>query len=584
MSNIEEMEFTTDKTMVMHYVKSQAGTLAKALLESVQNSFDAGATRIYIDLNSNWFSITDDGEGISTRESILAVFNTFGFDHSQHQRKLGQFGLGRAAIWNWASTKWFTHNFMLDVNIRERGLKWHLTSDMPNHHGLKIEGTFYEPQSAVVLTDTIRDLSKFCRYLSMPVYVNGERINRAPEDQRWTHESDSFYLSLTEGHNLAVYNQGIYVCDIYAGSAGAGGTLVSKVGHPVAVNMTRNDVVRSNCAVWKAAAEVIKTHTRERNANPKARVTDADRDFLANQLADPDDGEAFEQAIFTLSTGRHITLQRLLALLKAGASLSRSERGSQMAERLYRDGRVIPLADMTLARFNAPDVASFARELLSRCNASHAVSSRARLNAWTWPLKALANAETFEDIKKCPGYTMLEASTVPDKELTKPQLTAVRCIRNMAHAVRAAMYESTNDSSYMKHREIVIGRSESALAYTDGATYVALVDTFVSKCMQQGLSGFLTIAQVLVHEHLHSQDSKGSHIHDLEFYEEFHDITIHQGHILTAIAASAYKRWCAEQTRMSRKRAADLDMVNNDKSYPVDPLAASTSDPLLQAA
>src|SRR5690606_15477247 len=120
--SIENRQFSVAPSIIKHLIKSQAGSLGKAILECVQNSIDAGASRVDITLTTDTVRIVDDGHGLRSRDEVLACFEVFGFDHSEHEREFGRFGLGRGQLWAWASTHWRTHAFDLDVDVRERGL------------------------------------------------------------------------------------------------------------------------------------------------------------------------------------------------------------------------------------------------------------------------------------------------------------------------------------------------------------------------------------------------------------------------------------------------------------------------------
>ncbi len=74
-------------------------------------------------------------------------------------------------------------------------------------------------------------------------------------------------------------------------------------------------------------------------------------------------------------------------------------------------------------------------------------------------------------------------------------------------------------------RKIVVGTSASALAWTDGATYIALE----RRLLRRGIASFeglSEMASVLVHEYLHMSDDTGSHQHDSDFMQRFHDISV----------------------------------------------------------
>lgn len=557
---MEQHEFDADKGVIIHFIQSQAGTLAKGFLESVMNAADARASKITFEIDGDGYRIIDDGEGLPTRDLILEVFNRFGFDHTNHQRQWGRFGLGRAQNWNWAREQWRTHNFMLDVDVRERGLKWNLHKDCEHQPGLVITGSFYEPMSAIEQADTIRELTRLCKYIAMEVVINGEQVNRAPQTQKWTEETEAYYLQVSDGNYLHVYNMGVHVCDIYAGTAGAGGTVVTKPGHPLTLNVARNDIMRNTCKVWPVISQRLRELARERAAKPEPtrRTSDADRDFMAQRTADPNDATAFEGAMFSLSTGRHITLQRINTLCRSGAVLTKAERGNPIAERLYREGTVIPFTEQTFERFGVSDAAGFKSELLRRLRA-HVATQESVRRFWSNPYRWIEEALVHNKLEDCPGFAMLQSSVIPDHELSKADKRALSAIRQMAWDAAKAVEAEVGKE--VVERQIVMGLSSHAEAYTDGSTYIAVVDTFVKKCLRDGLSGFHQLANVLVHEYLHNTEDSGSHTHDAEFFETFHEVMVRQGARVAGTAAKAYEAWAKAEKRLSRKRAKELDVV-----------------------
>lgn len=67
----------------------------KALAEFVDNSIDAGASKIVIDVSGKTLTITDDGDGV---EDILAMFK-IGYHKKSRKCKLGRYGIGAKDAW-----------------------------------------------------------------------------------------------------------------------------------------------------------------------------------------------------------------------------------------------------------------------------------------------------------------------------------------------------------------------------------------------------------------------------------------------------------------------------------------------------
>lgn len=72
-------------------------------------------------------------------------------------------------------------------------------------------------------------------------------------------------------------------------------------------------------------------------------------------------------------------------------------------------------------------------------------------------------------------------------------------------------------------RKVLAGKSDVALGWTDGKTYIAIDQTL----LRDVLKGKYTISflvSLMVHEHSHDEPDQGGHIHSMEFYTRFHDL------------------------------------------------------------
>ena len=155
--------FSVDPAIIYSLISAQAGTLAKALLECIMNSVDAGASEVTITFDQTTLRVTDNGRGFTKVEEIEKYFEVFGFPHEndalQSQRVYGQFGIGRAQLWTFASTVWRTAQFQMDVDIKNRGLEYERRDNCEPVPGVTIEGRFYEPLSARDVLVTEKELA-----------------------------------------------------------------------------------------------------------------------------------------------------------------------------------------------------------------------------------------------------------------------------------------------------------------------------------------------------------------------------------------------------------------------------------------
>ena len=119
---VQKREFRLDKHAITTFIQAQAGSLEKALLEAVANAIDAGASKVEVNVSPTHVSIIDDGRGFVSVEEIDKFFDTFGFDHSQLDRKVGRFGVGRGQLFHFGKNLWTTHGHTMKQPGRLRPL------------------------------------------------------------------------------------------------------------------------------------------------------------------------------------------------------------------------------------------------------------------------------------------------------------------------------------------------------------------------------------------------------------------------------------------------------------------------------
>lgn len=580
--SVEQRKFSVSPSIITHLIKAQAGSLGKAASEAVMNGIDAGATRIDITVSSTRMVIADDGVGMQTREEIEQCFEVFGWDHADVSRQFGKFGLGRGQLWNFASTIWRTGTFALDVDVRERGLDWRMVSALEPVAGLTIEATFYEAMTAVELFDFERELATIVKYSAVPIYLNGKAISKDPATcGGWTAETEDAYIKVAEGGYLTVYNQGLFVSRSYAGQSGISGVICTKRGRNLELNMARNDVLRASCPIWKRLNAVCtKLALDLLGKQRKKRMTDADRDFLAQASADPGKTDLLDQPIFTLCNNKHVAFKRLMADCFGwdAMPLTVAESGSRMGERLITDGSALVLSERTLARFGVDTVRALVDLLAQRMNDSHSREWNTQGDNLSYRLHQ-GSITVHERIEQCPGWRQLNASKITADKLSRTQKHFLAAVSTMFHGIAAAFRAARQRP--IARREVIVGIAEGVDAYTDGASYIAFTDVTVDEVARQGLDGWIRVAQLLVHEYLHDSDDSGSHTHDGEFYEAFHDIVLDGSSRIVGAAGAAFRIFAGRQEKLTRQAAKDIDRLAKNPAADAAasfPRAASNSE------
>lgn len=235
------------------FIKAQAGSLGKALSESVMNSIDAFASTVEITLSEHGFCIEDDGQGFKSREEISNWFETIGFPHDEgNHRVFGKFGMGRAQQWAYASTVWQSNQFTMTVDVRKTGLDYQLVEAAEKVNGTRITGTFYSMLSPADVVRVQRELGQLLRYAPVLVTLNGKAVNSSPLSEKWDIETDEAYMRFdARGNTLTVYNNGVLVAHFPRYRFSQAGVIVTKPAGVLELNVARNEILEAECPVWR---------------------------------------------------------------------------------------------------------------------------------------------------------------------------------------------------------------------------------------------------------------------------------------------------------------------------------------------
>jgi hypothetical protein len=107
------------ETHMMRSVMSQNHPWWKALAELVDNSFDAGATAITIECDSNTVSVSDNGCGVADISALLTLGKHVGHKKTQ----LGIFGIG-------TKDAWLSCSDVMEVITVHNGVRYHGVFDI----------------------------------------------------------------------------------------------------------------------------------------------------------------------------------------------------------------------------------------------------------------------------------------------------------------------------------------------------------------------------------------------------------------------------------------------------------------------
>ena len=576
----ETRRFGMHQNLLYDVILRQAGTLQKAILEGVMNAIDAGATSCEVELDTHRFVVSDNGHGFQSRAEIENFFEMFGTPHEEGDATYGRFRMGRGQMMAFGRNTWRSRSFEMRVDIKKKGLDYELVEHDEDFGGTRIEADLYDPIAPSDLERIKSELRNFVAWAQIPVVLNGEQISKLPSEGKWTFEDEHAYYALSsERTQLAVYNLGVLVNSFWSGRFGIGGTIVSK--KQLEVNFARNDV-QSVCPVFRKISDRIKKEAGT-SAAKKTKLTDAERDMLVRQFlsGELDISTAAKLRAITDVTGRSWPIDKLTQLgHKFSNRLVVGERGDQMIETAQRRGIAFSIDEATLERFGASDGKAFIKRVAD-C-ARHIKQNGAQSNDWNARSKiALLSRDLENDTVVVQREDLREFVSdshiaLENNEITpefKLMLAAIsRGYSQLLVALNRAKYEDRR----FEHRDIRLGRSESALGWTDGKQTI-WIDLEHARLMRRGYRGAYQIASTLLHEMLHEGPDTGTHQHDHAFYQAYHDMSSLPEDPL-GLAAERMVETFISRLRQHKKKVSKTLLKLDDTDHALDTLRADIED------
>mgnify|MGYP003113265433 CR=1 FL=1 len=510
------LEFKQHPNHLRNTVLRQAGTLWKAILEGVMNSVDAGATHCYITLDKDMVTIRDDGRGFQSREEIADFFQTFGTPHEDSDATYGEFRMGRGQIMAFGVNTWHTNNYVMDVDIRDKGMTFDLEEVAENFPGCNIVMHLYDKMLISQLAEAERELEKFVKYVNIPVYLNEKRISQSPEDKKWDHVTDEAYIKLKSTGSLSIYNLGVFVTDLNSFDYGVGGEVVSR--NRLKLNFARNDVMRrghEKCLEWAKIEPLLKAKATEKNLKT-TRLNDTGRSALIRsmrfgEVADQDRLDLDGKKVFTDVRGRHWSCNGVRNKFWRIKEFTVAPRGSKVGERIHEMGHVFVFASKT-----AEDLGCFGEEDYKTKMLGELLDCMRNTNSHGLSAVSWLDDVKYVSLESLKGNFDEKFEFLTDKQLTERQRVLLAILNNCQTSINA-----------LSDRVIVLGESDVATAWTDGCTYIALNVNFVKSLLERhnfDVKLFVNLGLVLAHEFCHDALDRDTHTHDIEFMDKYNQL------------------------------------------------------------
>ena len=543
-ATVQSRRLTIHPAMIFDVISRQAGSLSKALLEGVMNCVDAGSTRCDITLSESEYTIRDDGKGFRDQDEIISFFETFGTPHTEGDAVFGRYRMGRGQGFSFGVNRWKTGCFDMCVDIKGRGLDYDLIANPePIFAGCDIHVSLYDRLSPGDYSGTIREMKSLCQWIPIPVYLNGALISTSIKDAKWDVETDDFVIKCQSTGGVKVYNLGAYVTTYSSFDFGGfNGTVVSK--KQLQVNFARNDILVAKCEIFKdikAKLRAMSNHERKRSN----RLTASDRAAILREAYEGGeiDADFAEKKLIPTFPSQHVTLNSVI--FNRRFCIITPQHDQRLVDRLKneRNGPVLIKSEiMSWIGLDDGDTLG----LIEFFQDAHRKHLEAR---GVFPHFTEMKAVKFEDLTQNMSATY---KVIPSHKAKKGQLLALETLRRFTNEIVRQLIDRGVETGY---RQLQVGESSTALAWTDGHSRVTFDSAYLDECIKTS-GGIQSLVNTYLHELMHVDSDEESHIHDEDFYRMFHDVSLDP--TFGAIGMSAIIYFVTRASRLGIKTGAKL--------------------------
>lgn len=560
-----KVKFKLHASYLIETIKRQSSGLPKALTELIMNSIDAGATRVDITLeelaSKNYkFSVSDNGKGF-TKTDIMNYFRYFGSPHEEHDAYFGCFRLGRGQIFAIADTVWRSNSYVFTVDIEKplteknpNDLFFELNRTNVKTKGCFIQGTTYCNRVHVYeehsLEDVIEEVTKICRYVPIPVYVNTKRISAdlnaefKRTDVICMEDEYAYYIFDNTLNESTLYNRGVRVKFGRIKGFVLEANIITK--NQLSLTHSRNEVL-DDCPIYNSILRQAQVHNEAilSNKSDKLKVDDEFiTRFIISQVVNNTTNEIDKDVLTEIVKYRFLTTNTLskVSLLelmhKQKVSVRWESDSALICEKIEREENTFFIVKSdVLYNIYSQLQSHYGYEIqvdelwwmvlneFKKVLINYWISTQIKTNTNVIPVGSLEYAYfDVDDDKYRTKYTPLNS-----KNQVKQFTTEQRQLLNLADLANCLIIES---GYFKKVRKLCLGSTDDphVLAWTNGEDYICVNQNAVSLMNNLALKLFFT----LIHEYCHENEFDRYHYHDEVFYQTYHDAT-HSSLIITAL-------------------------------------------------
>lgn len=559
-SLVDFHEFEVDNAIIKDLIFSQNGTVATAIRELIMNAIDAGSPTCHINIGPSGFEVIDTGHGFKDKESVLQYFKRFGKPHKEGDATFGRFRIGRGQIMAFAKVTWHSNEFKMVTDIKSADSGFNLIENAVGHfNGCKVSGSFYQSLQEHSVNHIVAQIRNLVRYAKQDITINGITIKSSID--AWDIDDDDLQVKWNpdRGHGIHLYSLGVFVKEVSAYNYGLNADIVTK--KALQLNMARNEISETD-PLWTKITSILRARTIElgeasqKDSNSLDELT---RKSLIRQVVDQETDicDLIKMPLLRDYRGHKFTLWSF-ANNGTRPIIVAPNAGNRICDHLASTRTATVLHHEELKIWQEETLESLRNSLVNYLSTGqHERYIRSLRNE----LCSL-NICSFEEIA---ANFNDKHELLPLKNLTARE-RAARIALEYASGVMARRLTSLNGTAINK-RAIKAGESQVADAWTDGATYIA-VSRHMYSLLDQGYSGAVQLALLMLHEYLHGDSDTGSHEHNFAFYERFHHTAseYRDNEIVGHTATSIYNRY---NSALTEKGLALPDPVKAVFKFPL---------------
>lgn len=515
----EIRSFDVDKDIIWSLVFKQSKSLPGSVVELIQNSFDAGAKSVHLNLTENGFTIKDDGKGFKSRKEIESWFEVFGYSgRGVEEDKFGRFRMGRGQIMGQAKTVWKSGEFQMSVDVKNQGLNYMLSSSLEPTDGCCISGEWYEKLAKDRktckryednLSGLIEDVSKKVKYLlGIEVFINDVLVNKI-NTQDITYEDDLFIFiekPTTYWKSIEVFNLGIKICELRLRQLN--GVVITK--KHLSLNISRSEV-QTSCEHFKEIKKKLKKMA-PRYHKKKYEWSDFDNACDDFKRGDCELIEILEVPFFyDIHRSKQYSLKDLSRIRFCISGWSKKDRYN--ADLAYVNGSYVVLhGDFSNTIRVKKDAYYFPSAIVAITELVH--GENAHDNHYLYGVY-----QNHTSIDKVSELLNLEHTELDYDSLNKNTRLKIDALNSVAGSF--ATYVSRGLGKY-DYRKFNVGVSTTSDAWTDCVSKITIERSLLDS-LDSGFAGTSKIISVIMHEFCHKNDATDAG-HDFNFYKNFHEL------------------------------------------------------------